>query len=234
MRYLAYDMSKVLLRVSFGLAYGLKVTGQSHVPRTGPFVLASNHLSFLDPPLLGAACPRRLRFMARSDLFRHPVLGWYLRQVNVMPLQRGEADIGAVRLALDYLRRGDAVALFPEGTRQLSGTLGTAKRGVGLLATLAKVPIVPVFVRGTFDALPPHAKGLQPAKIRVAFGEPISYNKSLVLPTVQSDTPRTAGRAALPGGPAAEEGIGSASRAHHEVLAAAVTEAWRRLQQSLG
>ena len=204
MRYWFYDVAKLILWLVLRLRFGLEVTGQEHVPKTGAFVVASNHVSFLDPPVVGVACPRRLRFMARSDLFQRSLLGCFLRGVRVMPLRRGEADIGAVREACARLQEGEAVAIFPEGTRQLSGKLGRAKRGVGFLAEMAKVPIIPTFVQGTFQALPPDARALRRAKIRVAFGPPIPYTS----PPIE----------------------GGASRSRHEQLAEALTYEWHRLE----
>lgn len=215
----AYGCSKFICWLFFRLGFGLRVTGQAHVPSRGAFILASNHVSFLDPPLIGAACPRRLAFMARADLFRHGLLGAWMRSVGVISLRRGEQDVGAMRRAIEVLRRGEPIAIFPEGGRQLSGRLGHAKRGVGVLATLAEVPIVPVLVQGTFDALPPGSRGLRKAKIRVAFGPPIAYTSQ----TVPPDAPPS-------GGPGDESGARS-RRSDHERLAAAVTHAWQRLQE---
>jgi 1-acyl-sn-glycerol-3-phosphate acyltransferase len=198
MRWWFYDTVKFLSWAMLRLGYGLDVQGTEHVPQSGAFVVASNHVSYLDPLVIGVACPRRVRFMARSSLFRHVLLGWFLRSTRVIPLARGEADVGAVREAVRRLRHGEPIGLFPEGTRQLTGQLSQAKRGVGLIASMAKVPIVPVLVRGTFEALPPGSGFLRPAKIRVAFGEQIAYTNS----------------------------------PHHEALAAAVTQSWRRLAQT--
>jgi len=170
-----YDLSKFLLWLFYRLGFGLEVVGCEHVPRRGAFIVASNHVSYLDPPLVGVACPRRLRFMARADLYDHGLLGAFLRGVRVIPLKRGAGDVAAVRAALDALRRGAGVAIFPEGGRQFSGELGVAKRGVGFLADAARAPVIPVLVRGTFQALPPGARRLGRAKIRVAFGEAITY-----------------------------------------------------------
>jgi 1-acyl-sn-glycerol-3-phosphate acyltransferase len=213
---ICWAASKLILWLVFRLKYGLEVRGQEHVPKRGPFILASNHISFLDPPLLGVACPRRVRFLARADLFSNPVLGPYLRCVGVMPLRRGETDVAAMRAALSRLEQGEGVAIFPEGHRQDSGRLSAAKRGVGMLAVAAKAPIVPVLVRGTHDALPPNAKSLQHAKIRVAFGPPIPYTNRLE-PAGPSDAPPTEG-----------QGRG---RARHAQLAEAVTQSWQRLAQ---
>ena len=205
---LAYAVSKFILWLFFRLGFGLEVTGSEHVPRTGSFVLASNHVSYLDPPLLGAACPRRLRFMARASLFTHWLLGTFMRSVGVMPLQRGQSDLPGLRLAIQMLRRGEAVAMFPEGGRQFSGRLGTARGGVGLLAEAARVPVIPVLVHGTFEALPPGSRRVQRAKIRVAFGPQIPYTTT-PMPTLAS------------------------ARARHEQLAAQVTQQWHRLADEL-
>ena len=202
MTYWFYYLVRFLLRVCFRFGFGFDVRGREHVPRRGGFVLASTHTSFLDPPVLAAACPRRLHFMARSDLFRHPLLGAFMRGVHVIPLRRGEGDLEAIRAAVHMLSNGEGVAIFPEGGRQLSGRLGAAKRGVGLLAEAAEVPIVPVFISGTFHALPPSENRLHRAKIRVAFGAVIPYT------TASAQRP---------------------ARTLHEHLADAVTQAWRRL-----
>ena len=202
MKYWFYYLTRGVLRVIFRTGFELEVRGQEHVPTRGGCIVASNHVSYLDPPVLGAACPRRLVFMARTTLFKPPLLGAFMRGVHVIPLKRGEGDVEAMREAVTRIHAGDAVAIFPEGTRQLSGTLGTAKRGVGLLAAAARVPIVPALLTGTCEALPPVGpQRLHRAKIRVAFGPAIPYTTSSVRP----------------------------SRSHHQQLADALTQEWRRL-----
>ncbi len=202
---LAYAFAKFLCWCLFRFRFGLQVDGREHVPKAGAFIVASNHVSYLDPPVVGVACPQRLRFMARGDLFHIRWLGLFLRSIRVIPLRRGEADLPAIRQALDALRGGEPVAIFPEGGRQLSGTLGVAKRGVGVLADAARVPVIPALVSGTFQALPPDATRLHRAKIRVAFGPPITYTYTTFLST----TP---------------------SRDRRRLIAEAVTAAWRQLE----
>jgi len=128
----------------------------------------------MDPVVAGIACPRPVTFLARVALFDEPLLGSFMRFMGTIPIDRQPADRG-LRQAVRVLRRGGAVVIFPEGGRQVSGSIGTAKPGVGLLAAHAKVPVVPVLLQGTFQALPPGARWLHPAKIRVAFGQPITY-----------------------------------------------------------
>ena len=221
MTYWFYDFSRGVLWFFFRLGFGLEVRGQKHVPTTGPVLIACNHVSYLDPPVLGAACPRRLGFMARATLFESPGLGAFMRGVHVIPLQRGEHDVGAIREAVRRLHRGEAIAIFPEGGRQFSGALGTAKRGVGLLAETGRAPIVPAVIDGTFEALPPHTRRLHRTKIRVAFGPQIPYTTSPT-PTPAPDEPV-----------AAHETVEQASRHRHEALAARVTEQWHRLRAQL-
>jgi len=214
MKYWFYTFVKAVLWVFFRLGFGLEVRGQEHVPQQGSFIVASNHVSYLDPPVIGVACPRRLSFLARSTLFQHPLLGAFLRGIHAIPLRREEGDLGAVRAAVLRLTRGEPVAIFPEGRRQFSGRLGTAKRGVGLLAEAARVPVIPAVVRGTFEALPPGSRRLARAKIRVAFGPPIPYT---------TDLASTAGPS------------GRSARSRHQQLADALTQQWcRMLEQNDG
>jgi len=171
---LAYYTLKCLARIILCLWFRLQIEGRQHVPRRGGFILACNHLSYMDPAVLGASCPRHLVFVARADLFAIPWLGALLRLLRTIPIDQAKPDVN-LRDAVRLLRHGQAVAIFPEGGRQFSGHLGVARPGVGLLATHANVPIVPVLLEGTFQALPPGKRMLRPTKIRVAFGPQIQY-----------------------------------------------------------
>lgn len=207
---LPYYVVKFACWLFLRLGFGLEVRGQEHVPTSGGFLLASNHVSYLDPPVLGVACPRRVAFMARRTLYRHLLLRWFNRAMRCIPLRRDEGDLQAIREVVHRLERGEGVAIFPEGERQWSGALSEAKRGVGLVAMKARVPIVPVLVRGTFEALPRGRKRLRRAKIRVAFGPQIAYTEEHF----------------SVGEPAKRAGLA----ARHEALGQAVTQGWRRLQ----
>jgi 1-acyl-sn-glycerol-3-phosphate acyltransferase len=174
-----YQTLKLLARIILCLGFRIQIHGRQHIPRRGGFLLASNHLSYMDPVVLAVACPRYLVFVARADLFETPWLGALLRFLRAIPVHPTKPDLG-LREAVRLLRHGQPIAIFPEGGRQFSGAIGTAKPGVGLLAASATVPIVPVLLQGTFEALPPTARMVRPTKIRVVFGAQIGYPKGLL------------------------------------------------------
>lgn len=204
-----YLVVKFLSWLVLRLGFGLTVRGRAHIPRSQAFILASNHVSYLDPIAVGVACPRPLTFMARGSLFKHWLMGWFMRNMGVIPLQHEQGNVVAIRAAVRRLRQGHALAIFPEGGRQISGELSQAKRGVGLIAVMAGVPIIPVLVRGTFEALPRGSRRLRRAKIRVAFGPRIAYTGH----RFSTSQPSKKGSVA----------------ARHEALANAITQSWRRL-----
>lgn len=131
------------------MVFGFKVMGRDLIPRTGPVIIASNHISYADPPVVGSAVPREVYFLAKEELFANRAFGWLIRKYNAIALKRSVGDVGAVRKALDLLGQGRAVLMFPEGTRSLSGRLLNARPGVGLIACMAGVPVVPTYVTGT-------------------------------------------------------------------------------------
>jgi len=153
------------------LVFGFRVTGAERVPRSGPVIIASNHVSYSDPPVVGSAVPREVYFLAKEELFGNPAFGWLISRYNAIALRRAVGDIGAVRRAVDLLKQGRAVLMFPEGTRSLGGALLKPKPGVGLIACLAGAPVVPAYVTGTNRlgrAL------LRRAELRVSFGEAVT------------------------------------------------------------
>lgn len=128
---------------------GWDVRGRQHIPRRGGVVVACNHISFWDPALLGASVPRELYFLAREELFRTPVLGPLIRSVNAIPIRRGVADLSGLSRAMDRLKDGAALLMFPEGSRMRDGELHPARPGVGMMAVHADVPIVPCYISGS-------------------------------------------------------------------------------------
>lgn len=168
-----YRFACFVVRAFYRGVWGLQVEGVEHIPPSGGFLLAANHTSYLDPPALGVTCPRRLRFMAKKDLFHNPLFGFLLRDLGSFPVERGESDRRALRTALDSLASGLGVVVFPEGRRSLDGTLLPGEPGVALLAARAQVPVVPAGIVGTRGVLEGRRFRPGSARIRVRFGPPL-------------------------------------------------------------
>lgn len=158
------------------LFFHLEVRGRGFIPREGGFVLASNHASFLDPILVGTACPRVLNFAARETLFRNKFFGWLIAEVGSFPIKRWSADLSAVKESVRRLKNNAGLLLFPEGTRSHDGNIHNITSGFVMLAAKAGVPIIPVWVSGSHKAWG-RARRIRPAKIRVVFGSPIEVGK---------------------------------------------------------
>jgi 1-acyl-sn-glycerol-3-phosphate acyltransferase len=168
-----YRIMRALFSLFFRLFGAWEVRGHENVPRSGAVLVAPNHLSFLDPPLIGCALRRPGWFMAKAELFRIPGFAWLIRGMHAYPVRRGAVDRAALKRTLEYLKEGEIVCVFPEGTRSTTGDLGPIEIGIGMLALKSGAPIVPVGIRGTDRMLPRNAKWLHPAKIRVQFGPPL-------------------------------------------------------------
>ncbi|MCB9010847.1 MAG: 1-acyl-sn-glycerol-3-phosphate acyltransferase [Actinobacteria bacterium] len=163
-----YAISSLVLRPLFRTVYRLRRGGGHNVPATGPVLFVSNHVSGMDPPLLGAgALPRRLHFMAKKELFAHPVASWIISRVGAFPVDRGAADRNAIRVAKAVLNRGDALLMFPEGTRSDDGQLGPAWPGAGSLALDDGVRVVPMAIWGSQHRFGP---------VRIEVGPPLDLS----------------------------------------------------------
>lgn len=172
-RNLAYHLVYHGARVLAETFASLECEGWDRLP-DGPCLIASNHQSFLDPPLIGGSLPFEIAFVARKSLFVNPVFGGLIRACRAIPLDRDEADLAAVRRALATLAEGRKLLIFPEGTRSADGVLLPAKAGAGLLALRSGVPVVPVRIRGARDVLPRGAAlPMGGARIRIRFGRAI-------------------------------------------------------------
>lgn len=150
------------------------VSGLEHLPATGGYLVASNHASHLDPPIVGQFLPRQVAFFARKTLWKPGAAAWWLDAVGTIPVDRdGGVSLDAIKRVLGALSGGRAVIVFPEGTRSPTGRLQAPKPGVGLLACKAKVPVVPARVFGSFEAF---GKGGVPhpgRPVSVTFGRPL-------------------------------------------------------------
>ncbi len=154
----------------------LKVIGEGNIPKSGGLIVASNHASYLDPPAVGAATrlQRTTHFMARDTLFKKPLMGWFLRNVGVIALDRNKGDVRAMRTAIQLLKGGASVALFPEGTRSEDGTLQPPKPGIGFLVAKGQTPVLPVYVHGSYEAWSKSSGGLKHLPVTVIIGRLIT------------------------------------------------------------
>lgn len=147
---------------------GMKVYGEEHIPETGPFIIVCNHASYFDPPLIGTAVRHRLvHFMAKKELFRNPLMNWFLRYVHTFPVHRGRIDRRAVMESFRVLKQGEVLGIFPEGTSKDQGILGKFHDGFAGIAMKAGVPVLPAVVINTRSL--PKKKG----PVCVVFGEPV-------------------------------------------------------------
>jgi len=169
-----YQALWYLVRLLLHLLFGFRAEGEENVPREGPVILAANHLSVLDPIVIGAGIRRPVSFLARSELFRLPFLSRLLPRLYAIPVERGQSDLSAIKGAIRALERGMAFGIFPEGTRSRTGKLQPFKTGVAAIALRTGSPVVPVAVVGTDQAWPVGRKLFRLRKaIRVIYGKPI-------------------------------------------------------------
>lgn len=173
-----YWLSRFGVWLGLRLKYRMAISGCEHIPREGGAVLAANHCSYLDPPVMCACSPRRIvHFMARDTLFSNPVARWYFPRVGVMPLDRTRGDLGALKKAIAALKEGKVIGLFPEGTRSPDGQMREAKGGIGFLIAKGDVPVVPIHISGTFEAFPKGGKKFMPSRVVARIGPLITVEE---------------------------------------------------------
>jgi len=170
-----YFAGWLFFRVLYATYFRWRVYNPERVPLEGPVILASNHASFLDPPLVGAGIKRPINYLARESLFRFPVVGWVLRKWNSVPVDREGGGAKGLKAILDRLLEGGAIILFPEGTRTRTGELQPARSGIGLTVIKSSAPVVPVRVFGTYQAFNRHMKFPRPHRVEVKYGKPLTF-----------------------------------------------------------
>ncbi|MGL5206261.1 MAG: lysophospholipid acyltransferase family protein [Acidaminococcaceae bacterium] len=165
-----YSFVKIAIYVFAKIFLRLEVTGTENIPKNGAVVIASNHLSLLDPPLIGVAATRKIHFMAKQELFV-PILGSIYRNLGAFPVRRGAADRNAIKYGIELLLAEKVLAIFPEGTRSKNGQLGKAEPGALMMAGKARAAIVPTAISGTNLS----SSGRIWPKVKVKFGKPIYF-----------------------------------------------------------
>jgi 1-acyl-sn-glycerol-3-phosphate acyltransferase len=166
-----YRFVRTVARALFGLSFGWKIQGLEHLPAAGGFIVASNHVSWADPPLLGAAASRRLGYLAKVELFQPPGFRELIVALGAVPIRRQALDRRALDVTKKVLHAGLGLVLFPEGTRSRSGKLGPGKPGVSMLAAEAQVPVVPAYIHGTRDLA---SVLLRRSPLVIRFGAPLA------------------------------------------------------------
>jgi len=169
--YLCYTLSKIIARVFFSL----RVVYPERMIEEGPLIVATNHQSFVDPPLVGICSKRDLYYLARKTLLNIPLLGKLLPHINVIPVDRDGNDMSALKTIIRLIRSGKGVVLFPEGTRSPDGSLQRGKQGIGLIIAKSKAPVQPVRVFGAFEAFPKGSGKISATPLTVVIGEPLRF-----------------------------------------------------------
>ena len=174
---LSYRIGWTFFRVMYATYFRWRVYNPERVPLTGGVILAANHSSFLDPPLVGSGLSRGINYMARESLFRFFGVGALLRSWNAVPVDREGGGARGMKNILDRLLDGGGIILFPEGTRSQDGKLQPAHSGVGLVVAKSNAPVVPVRVFGTYEAWGRDKKFPHPKRVAVKYGKPMSFEK---------------------------------------------------------
>ncbi len=172
--YIGYFLFKVLSAIFFPLT----VLGREHLALKTGFVIASNHVSNLDPFILGIASQRRLSYMTKDALFRNKILSYLLYRVDAFPIRRGATDFQAIRETLRRLKRGTPVVLFPEGTRQGVSVKKKVHPGIGFIVVKAGVPVIPAYIKDSQKVMAPGRRTLRRSRVTVVFGAPLYFTQS--------------------------------------------------------
>ena len=170
-----YSLLRVFFRLFFKVLFRARILGAENVPPEGSIILAANHLSNWDPPFLATFLDRQVFYMAKEELFANKIFAAAITNLGVFPVKRGTADKTAIKRALALLKEGKCLGLFPEGTRSKTGELGKAEAGVGLIAAMSKVPVLPAAIINTNKIF--SSEKLFP-RLTVVYGRPMKFEGS--------------------------------------------------------
>ncbi len=170
-----YRVCRFLSLVTYKIFGHFTVVGAENVPKSGGVIFTPNHVSFADPPTVGAGCHRQVHYMAKLELFKIPVLGLLIKSLGAYPVKRGTADRTAIRKSIEIVEGGGCICIFPEGTRSKDGNLQPAESGIGMIALKSRGTVVPVALIGTDNMLPPHSFFFHFARVKIVYGKPIRF-----------------------------------------------------------
>jgi 1-acyl-sn-glycerol-3-phosphate acyltransferase len=165
---LLYNIAKFIANVIFRLVFFIDVKGKKNIPKEGRIILCFNHISNLDPVILGMSLPRQIHYMAKKELFQNKILGKIVRMLGAFPVDRKSADLSAIRAALKVLKNEDCLGIFPEGTRVREEKIDNAKPGIALISIKGKAPIVPIFIKSKYKPF---------SRVTIIIGEPMYLNE---------------------------------------------------------
>lgn len=154
---LIYYFGRFVFFICLNIFYRLRIHGVDNIPGRKPFIICSNHIKWMDPATVGVAIPARyrIRFMAKKELFNILIFSFIVRMAGAFPVNREQADYGAIKKAFQLLKEGHVLGLFPEGSRSKDGKLQKAQNGAALIAVRSGVPVVPVAIVGPYRFLKP-------------------------------------------------------------------------------
>ncbi|XEC92769.1 lysophospholipid acyltransferase family protein [Paenibacillus tarimensis] len=163
---MVYRFCQTLLRIVFATLFPLKAVGLENIPESGPVLLCSNHKSYVDPTTIGVKVKRKVHYMAKAELFRFGPAGAFLRSLGAFPVKRGGVSKEAIRLALQLLKEGNVMGIFPEGTRNSKDSMG--KKGAAMIALRSGAAAIPVAIIGNYQPFRP---------MKIVYGEPIDLSE---------------------------------------------------------
>lgn len=163
-----YSICQNIVKGLFFPVYRVEVIGEENIPKDDGALICPNHFHWLDPVIVGVYLKREIRFMAKYELFQNKFLKKLLTSLGVFPVRRQEADLNAVKTTLKYLKEGQIVGLFPEGTRIKGGEFGKANPGVAMFSIKSGKPVIPVYIKANYKLF---------SKIKIVVGKPIDYSK---------------------------------------------------------
>lgn len=171
-----YRICHTLAFIAAKSAFQFQVFGHENMIEEGPAIMAANHQSYLDPPIVGITCKNELHYLARKSLFDKPLLGALISRVNALPVDLSKGDLTALRTVIHLLKAGHRTLIFPEGTRSLNGQIQKGRPGIGMIIAKTLAPVVPIRIFGSFEAWPKGGKvRLHP--ITVVVGKPIRFTE---------------------------------------------------------